>query len=230
MPQAVLEAEEQRGRFSAAAMDLKLALSGLQARRPGSAAAAQRRGHGDSPVARPARAKKEGMCCCPQTAQVLQSVAPPDVAEDVAAMQRQLAALRFSSSVRQEQLTAALLEVRGGGLGGVVLVRRGSSLQARLCTCGQHGAFCFLVSSSPQAVVLLYMRQLDGPAAVAPLLVEGLGVAGLGAAPHREWLDFEVRLVWFSVLFSLLLRADCKARLGRRGRGHGGHEFCWLAG
>ena len=47
-----------------------------------------------------------------QSTQALHAVAPPDVAEDIAAVQRQLAAVRFSSSVRQEQLTAALLEVR----------------------------------------------------------------------------------------------------------------------
>lgn len=39
--------------------------------------------------------------------------------------------------------------------------------------------------------MLLYMGQVDGPGAVAPLLVEGLQVAGLGGAPHRTWIDFE---------------------------------------
>jgi len=53
---------------------------------------------------------------CPPPAQALHVVAPPDVAEDIAAVQRQLAAVRFSSSVRQEQLTAALLEVRWSGV------------------------------------------------------------------------------------------------------------------
>lgn len=71
--QAVLEAEEQRARFAATVLDLKLALSGLQA---------------------------------------VQCVAPADVGEDVAAVQRQLAALHFASSGRQEQLTGQLLEVR----------------------------------------------------------------------------------------------------------------------
>jgi len=42
--------------------------------------------------------------------------------------------------------------------------------------------------------VLLYMGQVDGPGAVAPLLMEGLEVAGLGDAPHRSWMDFEVGL------------------------------------
>lgn len=111
--QAVLEAEEQRERFAAAALDLKVALTGLQA---------------------------------------VQAEAPADVAEDLAAVQRQLAALRFSSSVRQEQLTGQLLE----------------------------------------AAVLLFMRQVEGPTAVAPLLAQGIALAGLDAPP-RAWLDFEVR-------------------------------------
>ena len=75
--QAVLESEEQRDRFAAAVLDLKLALSGLQA---------------------------------------VQGVAPPDVGEDVAAVQRQLAALLFTSNGRSEQLTGQLLEVGCGGV------------------------------------------------------------------------------------------------------------------
>ena len=133
-PQAVLEAEEQRGRFAAAAMDLKLALSGLQARpgrcRRGGAAGDARRGvhcaasgfqqwiHPASPALLSCW-RHPAAHAAPRRPQVLHCVAPPDVSEDVAAMQRQLAALRFSSSVRQEQLTAALLEVgQGGGLQG----------------------------------------------------------------------------------------------------------------
>ena len=38
------------------------------------------------------------------------------------------------------------------------------------------------------------MGQVDGPGAVAPLLMEGLEGAGLGDAPHRSWMDFEVGL------------------------------------
>ena len=99
-------------RFAAAAHDLGLALSGLQA---------------------------------------LRAAAPADVAEDVAAVQRQLGVLRFSSSSQQEQLAAQLL----------------------------------------QAVALLHMRQCEGGAAVAPLLLEGMALAGLSPR-SQAWLDFEV--------------------------------------
>ena len=67
-------------------------------------------------------------------------MAPPDVAEDIAAVQRQLAAVRFSSSVRQEQLTAALLEVRlaAGRHGG-----RGQQMHAGLdCWSSWWGQAC----------------------------------------------------------------------------------------
>ena len=107
-----MEAEEMHQRFAAAAHDLGLALSGLQA---------------------------------------LRAAAPADVAEDVAAVQRQLGVLRFSSSGQQEQLASQLL----------------------------------------QAVVLLHMRQCEGGAAVAPLLLEGMALAGLSPR-SQAWLDFEV--------------------------------------
>lgn len=70
----MIEAEEMRDRFHAAARDLGLALSGLQAL-------------------------------------VAADVAPADVAEDVAAVQRQLGAARFSSAAAAEQLAAQLLQV-----------------------------------------------------------------------------------------------------------------------
>ncbi|PSC69879.1 U-box domain-containing 4 [Micractinium conductrix] len=111
--QAVLEAEELRDKFAAAAGDLGLALSGLQP---------------------------------------LQAVAPPDVAEDVAAVQRQLDVLRFCSSAAQEQLAAQLL----------------------------------------QAVVLHHLRRCEGSAAVAPLLMDALRLAGLEPDNAAGWLDFEV--------------------------------------
>ena len=101
--QAVLEAEELRDKFAAAAGDLGLALSGLQP---------------------------------------LQAVAPPDVAEDVAAVQRQLDVLRFCSSAAQEQLAAQLLQVRAGGrsarwAGSAALV-----LAVQLRGQRQRGLFC----------------------------------------------------------------------------------------
>lgn len=110
--QAVMEAEEMRDRFSAAARDLGLALSGLQA---------------------------------------LQGVGPADMAEDVVTVQRQLAAVRFSSAAAQEQLAARML----------------------------------------QAVVLHHLRQCEGGDVVAPLVAEGLALAGLEGR-GQAWLDFEV--------------------------------------
>lgn len=44
-----------------------------------------------------------------------------------------------------------------------------------------------------QAVVLLHTRQVEGPDGVAPLLAEGLSLAGLPpATASAAWLDFEV--------------------------------------
>ena len=63
----------------------------------------------------------------------MRSVAPPDVAEDVEGVQRQLAALRFCSGSGGEQLVAAqLLQVGGGGLGCMwVGVHRGTRAAGR---------------------------------------------------------------------------------------------------
>jgi hypothetical protein len=42
-----------------------------------------------------------------------------------------------------------------------------------------------------QALALLHMRQCEGGAAVAPLLLEGMALAGLSPC-SQAWLDFEV--------------------------------------
>lgn len=167
--QAVLESEEQRDRFAAAVLDLKLALSGLQA---------------------------------------VQSVAPPDVVEDVAAVQRQLAALRFTSSGRHEQLTGQLVEVggwvergqgQGGGGGWQQVTARSSALRlprphALICSHGSPPlSHPHNLPPRAQAVVLLHTRQVEGPESVAPLLAEGLSLAGLPPATPSAWLDFEVQ-------------------------------------
>ena len=64
---------------------------------------------------------------------------------------------------------------------------------------GSHAAAAPLTGTRPavaspvQAVVLLHTRQVEGPEGVAPLLAEGLALAGLPPANPSAWLDFEVQ-------------------------------------
>ena len=77
--------------------------------------------------------------------QAVGGAAPADVAEDVAAVQRQLAALRFSSSTRQEQLAWQLLEVRWAarpvGTGPPARGRPHGAARPRALPC-THAAWC----------------------------------------------------------------------------------------